>query len=419
MNVLIVNTAESQGGAAIAASRLLHALREEGVNASMVVRDRSSDLPYVHSIGGRWKGIWKKARERFDIWRTNGFSRKDLWRVSTASTGFDLTKHPDFQAADVIHLHWVNQGLLSLCDIQKIADTGKPIVWTLHDMWPLTGICHHAYECKRYREGCYECPLLRYPSVSDLSAKVYAKKMKSYGMAQHIKMVAVSTWLAERARLSSILAGKEIRVIANALPVEDFQMLDPAECRKALGLPQEQKVLLFGAARIDDPIKGFAELKQALHTLIERQPEQKECLHLLLFGEIKEAQTLVDLPIAHTHIGVVSGAARLSQLYSAATLTLSTSHYETFGQTLAEALACGCPVVAFDGSGTTDIVRHHENGYLAHHLDTTALCEGICWTLEQATHHGFDRAALRADVVARFSATTIARQHIELYQSLL
>lgn len=419
MNILLVNTAESQGGAAIAASRLLHALRHEGVQATMLVRDRSSDSPHVHTIGGRWRGLWKKVWERFKIWRANGFSRQNLWCVSTASTGFDITHHAAFQAADVVHLHWVNQGMLSLDAIKKIVDKGKPIVWTLHDMWPLTGICHHAYECERYQEACHECPFLRYPGPSDLSTLVHAQKQEVYGQAQNLRAIAVSTWLAERARRSALFINKDIRVIANALPVEDFQLLDAATCRKALGLAPEKKVLLFGAARIDDPIKGFAALKQALQLWAAQHPQQKEELHLLLFGDLKNPHMLEDLPVSHTHVGVVQGADRLSQLYSAATFTLSASHYETFGQTLAESLACGCPVVAFDGSGTTDIVRHKENGFLAQRLNAQHLCEGIAWILEQEAGGGFDRDALRNDVVHRFSAQHIARQHIALYQSLL
>ena len=61
--------------------------------------------------------------------------------------GTDITSLPEFQQADVIHLHWINQGMLSLKNIEKILASGKPVVWTMHDMWPCTGICHHAREC--------------------------------------------------------------------------------------------------------------------------------------------------------------------------------------------------------------------------------------------------------------------------------
>lgn len=88
------------------------------------------------------------------------FQKHNLFAVDIANMGTDITSLPEFQQADVIHLHWINQGMLSLKDIQKIIDSGKPVVWTMHDMWPITGICHHAQDCTKYQTQCHTCPLL-------------------------------------------------------------------------------------------------------------------------------------------------------------------------------------------------------------------------------------------------------------------
>ncbi len=84
MRVLIVNTSEKTGGAAVAANRLMDALNNNGVKAKMLVRDKETDD---------------------------------------------------------IHLSWINQGMLSLKNIRKIIRSGKPVVWTMHDLWPAAGIC--------------------------------------------------------------------------------------------------------------------------------------------------------------------------------------------------------------------------------------------------------------------------------------
>ena len=138
MKVVLLNTSELTGGAAVAANRLMKALRKSGVEASMLVRDRKTDDPHVVSIDDsrmkRRLNFLRFVWERLVILICNLFSRKNLFQVSIANTGTDLSKHPLVQEADVIHLHWINQGFLSLADIRKLINTGKPIVWTLHDL---------------------------------------------------------------------------------------------------------------------------------------------------------------------------------------------------------------------------------------------------------------------------------------------
>ena len=154
MRILIINTAERIGGAAIAASRLMDALKNNGIKTKMLVRNKQTEQLTVIPLKNSWRRIWQFAWERIVIWIANGFTRRNLFAVDIANTGTDITKLHEFVQADVIHLHWVNQGMLSLNDIDKILKSGKPVVWTMHDMWPFTGICHYAGSCKKYEEHC-------------------------------------------------------------------------------------------------------------------------------------------------------------------------------------------------------------------------------------------------------------------------
>ena len=150
MRVLIINTSERIGGAAIAASRLAEALKNNGIKAKMLVRDKQTNRVTVVALKKSWRHIWHFLWERIVIWASNGFHRKNLFAVDIANKGTDITSLPEFRQADVIHLHWINQGMLSLKNIRQILKSGKPVVWTMHDMWPITGICHHAETCTRY-----------------------------------------------------------------------------------------------------------------------------------------------------------------------------------------------------------------------------------------------------------------------------
>ena len=178
MRILIVNTSERTGGAAVAAGRLVEALKNHGVKAQMLVRDTQSDRITTIGLGGGWKQLRKFLWERLVIWMHSGFRRERLFSVDIANAGNDITHLPEFQEADLIHLHWINQGMLSLKGIRKILDSGKPIVWTMHDMWPCTGICHHARSCTAFQSKCGHCPMIYSEKQHDLSTRIFNKKQK-------------------------------------------------------------------------------------------------------------------------------------------------------------------------------------------------------------------------------------------------
>ena len=142
MRVLIVNTSERTGGAAVAANRLMMALNNNGVKAKMLVRDKETDSLTVIGLPKSPMLHWHFLWERLVVFVRSRFSRKHLFEIDLANIGSDITRLPEFQEADVIHLHWINQGMLSLGSIQGILRSGKPVVWTMHDIWPATAICH-------------------------------------------------------------------------------------------------------------------------------------------------------------------------------------------------------------------------------------------------------------------------------------
>lgn len=160
MRVLIVNTSEKAGGAAVAANRLMDALNNNGVKAKMLVRDKVTDditvVGLPRSLRMQWNFLW----ERWCIFCRLHFSRKNLFALDIANAGYDITSLPEFKEADIIHLHWVNQGMLSLKTIRKIISSGKPVVWTMHDIWPASSICHLTLGCHHYNNGCGNCKYL-------------------------------------------------------------------------------------------------------------------------------------------------------------------------------------------------------------------------------------------------------------------
>ena len=413
MRVLIVNTSERTGGAAVAASRLTEALIDNGVKAKMLVQHKQSDALYVSAVGTPLRNKWSFLLERGIIWLNNRLNRDNLFKVSIANTGIDITHSQEFREADIIHLHWVNQGYLSLKTIRKILQSDKPVVWTMHDMWPATGICHHAYTCRNFETHCQGCPYLQNPGVNDLSERVFRHKQLMFEGAKNLTFVAVSEWLAEKARSSVLTKQFPIKVIPNTISLSRFVLVDRNDARSALDV-REPYVVSFGAARLDEPIKGFDLLLQALQLLTAQGRIRSDEVRLLLFGNIRQPEMLRQIPVSYTHLGYVDDEDRLSLIYSASNATVSASHYETFGQTLVEAQACGSLPVAFRGSGPEDIIRHKENGYLAEHLSVESLADGILWALNA----NIAPRDLRRSVTRRFSESIVAYRYMDLYTSI-
>lgn len=405
MKVLILSTYEHTGGAAIAAVRLLQALQRNGIEAKMLCR---SNLSW-------WKGkpqSWTSIIERAVIWAANGFSKRNLWATDIALFGQDITRTKEYQEADVIHLHWVNQGFISLKTIDKILHSGKKVVLTMHDMWYCTSICHYSYGCAEYSSGCHDCKMLLKPGPNDLSARIFEKKCSVFS-GQNYRITAVSNWLADKARESKFLNKEAISVIPNFIDLNAIAIHDRKECRRKLGIAEDALVITFCAARIDIPIKGFDILTEALHVFMRKYHDPRQDLQLLLIGGIKDPNTLDSIPMPYRHFGMLNDRDVINHIYSASNTVVSTSHFETFGQTLIEAQACGCMPVSFGNSGQRDVIKHKENGYLVEEQTAEAFAEGIHWALTEGQEK--ERMQLRKDVEEHFSEKAVTRQFIDLY----
>jgi len=415
MKILIVNTSERSGGAAVAANRLLHGLLKQGIEAKMLVCKRQSDNPHVVSLLGNVRYTLNFLLERGAIFFQNHFSKKQLFAVSIANFGGDITHLNVYKEADIIHLHWINQGMLSLKNLEAVKESGKPVVWTMHDMWPLTGICHHAYGCERFTVSCGKCPFLQSSNEKDLSNKVFVKKKQLFNQWP-VAMVAVSSWLATLGNRSAVLKDHPVGVIPNAIPLDLFKPIDKVSAKHQLNLPQEKTMLVFGAAMIDYPVKGFSFVKEALLLLGKKMDTTS--LHLVLYGGIKSGPELLsDLAISYTWLGKVPEET-LPLIFSACDVLVAPSLYETFGQTIIEAQSCGCIPVCFGNSGQTDIIEHGVTGLFATYLSAESLADTLFEALTTFNKERFVEKAA-ASVQSKFSDSQVTSMYRELYTFLL
>lgn len=418
MRVLIVNTSEREGGAAIAASRLNDALNNNGVKARMLVRDKQSDTLTVIPTGHRWLMRWRFLWERWCIFCRLMFQRANLFAIDTAQCGMDITSQPEFREADIIHLHWVNQGMLSLGDIRRILKSGKPVVWTMHDYWPATAICHLPLSCASFKTGCHHCRYLPGGGSShDLSTRIWRRKhdlLSKY----HITFVACSEWLASEARKSALLREQKVVSIPNPIDTRVFHRTDSGEARRRLGLPTDKRLLLFAAQRVDNANKGISYLMKACDKLVADHPETKDEVHLLLLGAKAEVPADAFGGLTVHGLGYVDDAAMLVDIYNAADAFVLPSLSENLPNTIMEAMACGTPCIGFHVGGIPELIDHRQNGYVATYRDVADLAAGIRWTLYDAP--AADLADHAVGKVARnYSQTAVAAQYCDIYHEIL
>ncbi len=398
MKILFLNTSERIGGAALAAERLAVALKRVNVEVHRAFMDQT--------FRSKFRFYW----ERMVIYFSNHFNRKNLFTVSLANTGEDVSKYALSPDIDIIHLHWINQGFLSMDDLERLVDTGKPIVWTMHDMWPCTGICHHARECEKYRVGCEACPFL-HSSRKDLSTAVFEKKLALYKRA-NISFVCCSEWLAERAKSSLLMQHKAVLSIPNPIDTSRFHPIDRDALRDILNLPKTKRLILFGALNVTDKRKGIDYLVQAIKQL------SRDDVELVVFGQVKEnIRHLFPIPI-HSMGYISNDDAKLIMLYNTVDLFVTPSLEENLPNMIMESMACGTPCVGFRVGGIPEMIEHKVNGYVADYKDADDLAKGINWVL----NHG-DVESLSSECVkkvhAAYAEEKVVKKYQELYTTLL
>ena len=417
MRVLIVNTSERTGGAAVAANRLMEVLNNHGVKARMLVRDKESDSLTVIGLSGKWWQQWCFLWERLVIYLHLHFSQRHLFELDIANVGTDITKLHEFREADVIHLHWVNQGMLSLNIIRKILRSGKPVVWTMHDIWPATSICHLTLGCNQFKSGCHHCKYLPGGgSNSDLSARVWRKK-QALLRNQSVVFVACSRWLEGEARQSALLKNQKITSIPNPIDTHLYKIGDKTAARQRLGLPSDKQIMLFVSQRVTNRNKGMDYLIEACRLLAEQHPDMKSSTGVAILGGHAE-DVAGQLPFETYPLGYVSDEHRIVDVYNAANAFVLPSLSENLPNTIMESMACGVPCIGFRVGGIPEEIDHLKNGYVANYRDAADLAAGIRWVLCEADHEALSKAAV-SKVNRCYSGQSIALKYTEVYNEAI
>ena len=403
VKILHLNTLFAQGGAALLMQILAQNLgQNHGFEQYFVVKE---------NIGKTAENIFNTSRETSifgyrklaRIISDQGF----LYRFFPIESGFIL-KTAEKISPDIIHLHNIHGGFFQTNLVPKLSKIA-PVVWTFHDMFPITGHCAYSFECEKWKTGCGNCERLDiYPSIKkDRTKFLWKYKNKIFNSAD-FTIVTPSNWLKKCVE-ESFLKNKDIRLIYNGIDLESFTKTDKSAARKELELPENKKIILFSAnGGVKNPFKGGEFVFEAFEKLKNRN----DILFLNIGGDGgQNSENWRDF-------GYVNDPKTMAKLYSAADIYLFPTLADNCPLTAIESLACGLPVVTFETGGVPEIVENGKSGFVVEYKNGEKLAEA----LEKLLDDNELREKMSENAIAaskKFFSTRMALEYVQLYEELL
>lgn len=421
MKVLHINTSQN-GGAAWCAMKICGALSRRGVDSRLLVAEGESLPPGIDgAVAERDSYLWQKNHfftrckhlynrlpwvldaDKMSIMllKASATLPKDLYLHQPLSFYTNISHHPLIEWADVIHLHWV----ADFVDYSSFfKEVKKPIVWTLHDKYPIEGLQH-------YCSNWYPVPN-QLQSLDSLCRRI---KRKGCQQSDMLHVVAISEQMKALCETSDIFYDVPCSLIHNGVDVNSFTPKEKMEARSELWgcykieqpLAEDAIVFLFSSYHIWDQNKGLQRAIDALE--IVSYPN----IILIVVGDCSQGEKpKSSFPIVYT--GLIASSQELAKIYSSADFFLQASFEETFSQTTLEAMSCGVPVITTPVSGTSDLIRPF-NGVICSGYSPAEIMVGI----EEALSKGYDSTTIRSNIVNEFSIDFIAKEYLKLYESML
>ena len=419
MKILHISTSDIIGGAAKACYNISFALNSIGIESKVLVQHKLSSNDSVSLIK---RNLFFRAKTKIrliiDYVLIKIFSLKERGRFTIPFVGTNIQNHPLVKRADIINLHWVNGGFLSLKSLEKLIGLNKPIVWTFHDMWVFTGGCHYTLGCIKYTTECRNCPSLRFNGRNDISNIIFHRKKELFDDNKFL-ILTCSNWLAKETRKSKLLTDYDIATVPNPIDTQVFKPEKTDEAREALKLPKDKIIILFSAYTASEVRKGISYLSEVLISLNALKPKLLEVIEVIILGSLNGSE-FDNIPYRVIYPGRIEKVEEIVQYYSSADLFIAPSIQENLSNTVMESLACGTPVLAFNIGGMPDMIDHLKNGYLADDINSDKLLDGLLWFLDLDKDK---RAELsvnsRSKVLSNFTLSTVAKHYAEYYKKLI
>lgn len=366
-----------------AAYRLHRAMLDSGLDSKILLLSphyQQADC-YNHYVFPIW-AIFRKIINSLYRRTVLGRQKEGTYLFSGLPlVGLGINSSELVKQADVIYLHWVAGMSLSSSDFKALCDTKKLIVFFMHDMWDITGGCHHSFECKQYSEGCKDCPMFLTKKHA-AQKQLYKRAMCCQG--DNVFFVSPGDWLGGCAKKSVISKGHEVFVIPNIVNLSMFKPIEKSTARQHFKLPVDKRIISFGCISGDNPFKGWMYLKEAIEKL--DIPD----LHIVVYGGDFNKKMAEEIKYPISFVGRITKEEELALISNVADVFINPSLCENYSSVLLEHILCRVPVIAFNYTGNPNLVQTGITGYLAKYKDSEDLSRGISMLLNGEIVPTFD-----------------------------
>lgn len=302
---------------------------------------------------------------------------------------------------DIVHLHCLNGHFINVYQLLEfLKKSNIKTVLTLHAEIMHTAGCEHAFECDKWKNGCYKCKLVK-GKISHLfrdDAKYCYNRMKRALLNfDNLTIVGVSNWLTDRAKQSSIFKDKSFETVYNGLDSDVFcYTKGNLEFLKG----NYESLLLYVTPNFNHPIKGG-------EYLIKLAKMMPKCKFLIIgFNGDKKI-----LPDNVEGISRINNPKELAEFYSNCDLTILTSKRETFSMVVAESLSCGTPIVGFKAGGP-EAISIPEYSCFVDFGNIEELKDKIIEFLAK----DIDKLKISNEAKKVYSSQTMAKKYIDIYK---
>lgn len=360
MKVLQINGYESPGRRFNGLS-LIPYLHEHGVESTHYIWEKDTNDNDVLTSQGKFFRIFNKF--------IRGVEKVLSLQSVLFPTSREIMSTSAFKNADIVHLHIIHSGYLSLLSLGSISKK-KPLVWTLHDPWAMTGHCIYPFECKKWISGCSQCENLNthFSLRRDNTRLLFKFKEFAYKRAKFDVIVA-SIWMENMVKQSPLFKNVRIHRIPFGLDLNFFSPSIKSDFRNLHSISYDSIVISFRA--VDNEFKGLPHIITALEKI---NTDQKICL--LTFNS-KGLMEKFSSRFQIVELGWTNDEVEARNAYLASDIFLMPSTAEAFGVMAIEAMACGKPVICFDGTSLPEVTAAPGIGISVPMGDSDALAASL------------------------------------------
>ena len=402
--ILILSTGDNHG-AYEAAYKIAKFLYEAKYQIALVVKYKTKADPFIVQVKPLISSVQNSIIYRIKRKIRSKFTTKESFNFFTTDDKYlflNKDENAQYVSADSILnsisfrpdliISGMTDGFSNTNTLLEIYQKTNAKIYTwLLDMEHFTGGCHYAWDCKGYETDCNNCPAIIEESKKNrayLNLQVKKNNIKN----ANIQVLAGSEWVKNQAKNSSLF--KNQQKIFNTNSCIDTRIMNNKNrsiAKMVFDINSDNKVIFTGSWNVNDSRKGISYFLDALDILWSKlNINLRDKIIVLVAGEhYGKKEFLSKIPFKKVMIDYIKDYRLLSLVYQASDIFICSSIEDSGPMMVAEALACGTPVVGFDMGSVNTLVKNDYNGYVATLKNSVDLATGM-WRILSLSEINFN-----------------------------